>query len=140
MPPVDRFTVSLDTELLAAFDHYISRNGYENRSEAIRDMIRDLLLSSRPVPDAGTLAAVLTVACDSQAGETADHLRDCLLEHEEVVHGALHWPIDRRRDWLAIGLRGSAGRVQEVAGRVQAMRGIAHGHLSALPAQNHPVD
>ncbi|MBU0719490.1 MAG: hypothetical protein KJ749_14690, partial [Planctomycetes bacterium] len=54
----------------------------------------------------------------------------------EVVHGALHWPIDARRDWLAIGLRGSAGKVQEVAGRVQAMRGVAHGHLSAIPAQN----
>ncbi|MEK7732205.1 MAG: ribbon-helix-helix protein, CopG family, partial [Planctomycetota bacterium] len=45
--PVDRFTVSLDTELLAAFDHHIAAKGYENRSEAIRDLIRDLLTATQ---------------------------------------------------------------------------------------------
>ena len=45
MPQVDRFSVSLDTELLAAFDHHIAGKGYANRSEAVRDMIRDLLLA-----------------------------------------------------------------------------------------------
>ena len=44
---VDRFTVSLDTELLAAFDHHIASLGYENRSEAIRDLIRDELISEK---------------------------------------------------------------------------------------------
>ena len=133
MPQVDRFSVSLDTELLAAFDRHIAAKGYENRSEAIRDLIRDLLVSSRLQRGDEPVAAVLTVVCDHEAGETAGRLRACLAEHADLVFGSLHLPVDEGRDWLAIGLRGSVEQVQAVANEIQAMRGVTHGHLSVVP-------
>jgi CopG family nickel-responsive transcriptional regulator len=40
---MDRFTISLDEELAAAFDELIKQRGYTTRSEAVRDILRDLL-------------------------------------------------------------------------------------------------
>ncbi len=139
MPQIDRFTVSLDTELLAAFDRHLAARGYENRSEAIRDMIRDLLVTSRLQQGNEPVAAVLTVVCDHCVGEAAARLRACLNEHADLVHGSLHTPVDEHRDCLAIALRGSADRVQTVANQIQALRGLTHAHLSAVPTEASPA-
>jgi CopG family nickel-responsive transcriptional regulator len=43
MVDVVRFGVSLPAELLAAFDELISKKGYDSRSEAIRDLLRNYI-------------------------------------------------------------------------------------------------
>jgi CopG family nickel-responsive transcriptional regulator len=136
MPQVDRFSVSLDTELLAAFDRHIADWGYVNRSEAIRDMIRDLLVSNRLQRGDETIAAVLSVVCDHQESETSKRLRSSLVAQRELVAGSLSIPIDQHRDILAIGLTGCAGDVQNLANEIQAMRGVTHGRLSAVPLED----
>ena len=139
MPQVDRFSVSLDTELLAAFDLHIAAKGYENRSEAIRDMIRDLLVASRLQQGDEPVAAVLTVVCDHRVGEAAARLRACLNEHAHIVSGSLYTSVDDQRDLLAIALRGSVAQVQSLANRIQALRGLAHVRLSAVPTEARTV-
>ena len=62
MAQIDRFSVSLDAELLAAFDRHIAAKGYDNRSEAIRDLIRDLLITSRLKEGNDDVSAILTAA------------------------------------------------------------------------------
>ena len=136
MPHADRFTVSLDTELLAAFDHHITMRGYTNRSEAVRDLIRDLLLANRLPGGDQQVAAVLTLVCDHSVGETGNRLRTCLSQHGDLVAGSLHVLIDADRESVAVSLRGTAERVQAVADRIQAMRGISHGRLSAVPIES----
>ena len=135
MPYVDRFSVSLDTELLAAFDRHIASRGYENRSEAVRDMIRDLLTAARRVDGEESVGAMLTVVCDYRVGECASRLRTCLVAHSDVVAGSLHVTIDPNRDALAIALSGSAEQVRAVANKVQALRGISDASLTVIPAK-----
>ena len=133
MPYVDRFSVSLDTELLAAFDRHIADCGYENRSEAIRDMIRDLLVTTRLQQGNDPAAAILVAVCDHRQAEAPKRLRACLGGNVDVVLGSLQIPIDEHRDVWAIGLKGPADRVQAVANEVRSGRGVAHGHLLAIP-------
>ncbi len=97
MPQVDRFSVSLDTELLAAFDRHIAKRGYENRSEAIRDLIRDLLVASRMQQGDEPAAAILMLVCDHREGEAFKRLRSCLAAEADLVRGSLHMPIDEHR-------------------------------------------
>jgi len=133
MPPVDRFSVSLDTELLAAFDGYIADRGYHNRSEAIRDVMRDSLLASRPLRGRGQVVAALFAVCDHREGEIPKRLRACLAAHGELVAGWLTVPVDEHRDALIVGLRGEADPVQSLADEIQAMRGVTYGRFSAVP-------
>ena len=132
---IDRFSVSLDTELLAAFDRHIASKGYQNRSEAIRDMIRDLLVTSRRLEGDEPITAILTTVCDHHVGESAARLRACLAAHADIVLGSVYVNVDDHRDALAITLKGPAEMVQTVANEVQAMRGTMHGHLSVIPAE-----
>ncbi len=129
---VDRFTVSLDTELLAAFDRHIAAKGYENRSEAIRDLIREALLATQVRQGDETLRAFLTMVCDHRVSEGVKRLRACLTTESECVRGVLQLPIDEYCDGMAIALAGPADKVQAVADRLTAIRGVTHGKLSAL--------
>lgn len=135
MPPVDRFTVSLDTELLAAFDHHISARGYENRSEAIRDLIREVLTATRLQKGSEPVVAFLSMACDHRVGDAAKRIRACLQERVDLVLGVFTATIDVHRDGLSIALRGPSDRVHSLADQLQAMRGVTHGHLSAIPVK-----
>ena len=139
MPLIDRFSVSLDTELLAAFDRYIADHGYDNRSEAIRDLIRDLLISAKLESGDDEVSATLSFVCDQRESETPARLRVCLAEHRLMVRGSLSAPMDDHRDRVAVILAGSHEKVRAVADRIQAMRGITHGHLSAVPVRDSPL-
>ena len=131
--PVDRFTVSLDTELLAAFDHHIAAKGYENRSEAIRDLIRDLLTATQLQKGGEPVAAFLSMVCDHRVGESAKRIRTVLQGGGDLFLGVLTAPIDANRDGLSVALKGKSDRVHSLANELQAMRGVTHGHLSAVP-------
>ena len=133
MAQVDRFSVSLDTELLAAFDRHIAQKGYENRSEAVRDMIRDLLIAGRIPCGTEPIAGLLTVVVDHRENETAARLRAHLASRAQVVQSAMQTGVDANRDRYAIALRGPAEQVQTLANEIQAMRGVTHGHFSAVP-------
>jgi CopG family nickel-responsive transcriptional regulator len=133
MPQVDRFSVSLDTELLAAFDRHICARGYQNRSEAIRDLIRDLLVQTRLQRGDEAVAAFLTLVRNDREGEAHKRLRAALAEHVDMVVGSFHMPVDHHRDYVALGLKGPAERVQTTANQLQAMRGVTHGHLAVVP-------
>lgn len=131
--PVDRFTVSLDTELLAAFDHHIAARGYENRSEAIRDLIRDLLTAAQLQKGGEPVVAFLSMVCDHRVGESAKRIRSVLQEGGDLVLGILTAAIDADRDGHTVALKGPSDRVHSLANELQAMRGVTHGHLSAVP-------
>jgi len=131
--PVDRFTVSLDTELLAAFDHHIAARGYENRSEAIRDLIRDLLTATQLQKGGEPVVAFLNMVCDHRVGESANRIRAGLQRSGDLVLGILTAAIDADRDAIAVAMKGPSDRVHALANELQAMRGVTHGRLSAVP-------
>ncbi len=133
MPTVDRFTVSLDTELLAAFDQFIAGRGYDNRSEAVRDMIRDLLVAERMTTGREHVSAFLTSVCDHRAGDAFQRVRGLLRATGEIVSGWLNLPIDDHHDAMAIAFRGPSDRVRITAEQIEALRGVSHGRLSVLP-------
>ena len=57
---MDRFTISLNEDLAEQFDELIRQKGYQNRSEAVRDMLRTELefarLERHEAPDAAAAA------------------------------------------------------------------------------------
>jgi len=136
---MDRFTVSLDTELLAAFDAHLARRGYENRSEAIRDLIRDLLVAPR-LADRNTPAiAVITVVCDHEEATAYERMRSVLLEHGDVVLGSLCRTLEAHHDLFAIMVKGSAAQVERISDRLRAIRGVGFCHVATIPNDAVPA-
>ena len=134
MSRVDRFSVSLDTELLAAFDGFIADRGYSNRSEAVRDMIRDWLSSKPTGQGQAVVVGAMTAVCDHSIGPLATRLRAMLCDDVDVIAGISSVPLTADRELIAITFRGPGDRVEQVAGRIGALRGIAHAHWRLFPA------
>lgn len=131
MGEVTRFGVSLDGKLLRQFDRLIVRKGYANRSEAIRDLIRESLV--RDQWELGTEEAVgtITLVYDHATRDLADKLTDLQHAHYESIVSTLHVHLDPHHCLEVLVLRGTARTLKEIADRLIGTRGVKHGTFSA---------
>lgn len=131
MSGVMRFGVSLDESLLAKFDRVIGRKGYTNRSEAIRDLIRDSLV--REQWELGTEQAVgtITLVYSHDVPDLADRLTDLQHAHYRSIISALHVHLDPHHCLEVLVLRGKAKDLKAIADRLIGTRGVKHGTFSA---------
>jgi CopG family transcriptional regulator, nickel-responsive regulator len=90
MAELTRVTISLEENLLEAFDKLIASKGYATRSEAIRDLIRDLLIRQEARSHDGEQVAVVTMVYDHHARELAAKLIDKQHHHHDLVVSTLH--------------------------------------------------
>lgn len=133
MAYLDRFGVSMDTELLAAFDRYLAGQGYANRSEALRDLVRAQLTSSQVRSGDAAVAGVLTFLCQPEEADAAGRIRACLTEQAELVAGSLHLPLKGGQELQVLVLRGRGEEVESITHQLQALRGVTHAQLSLIP-------
>ena len=131
MGEVTRFGVSLDEKLLRQFDRLIVRKGYANRSEALRDLIRESLV--RDQWELGTEEAVgtITLVYDHDTRDLADKLTDLQHAHYESIVSTLHVHLDPHHCLEVLVLRGPARALKEIADRLIGTRGVKHGTFSA---------
>jgi CopG family nickel-responsive transcriptional regulator len=131
MGQLTRFGVSLDDALLGQFDRMIQRKGYTNRSEALRDLIREGLV--REQWELGTEAAVgtLTLVYDHEVRELADRLTDLQHAHYQDIVSTLHVHLDAHHCLEVLVLRGKAAALKAIADRLIGTRGVKHGTFSA---------
>jgi CopG family transcriptional regulator, nickel-responsive regulator len=127
MAELSRIGVSIDSELLERFDSYIGRKGYENRSEAFRDLIRDRLVESAVV--AGNVVGTVTLIYDHHTRLLPEKLTDLQHEYHDVVISTLHAHLDHERCLEVVILRGKSKRVQQLADRLISIKGVQHGRL-----------
>ncbi len=131
MSGVMRFGVSLDESLLAKFDRVIARKGYTNRSEAIRDLIRDNLV--REQWELGTELAVgtITLVYSHDVPDLSDRLTDLQHAHYRSIISVLHVHLDPHHCLEVLVLRGKAKDLKAIADRLIGTRGVKHGTFSA---------
>jgi CopG family nickel-responsive transcriptional regulator len=123
MSDLVRFGVAMDRALLSEFDDRIAARGYENRSEALRDLIRAEL--TRAAWDSGALvAATLTVVYSNDARELVTRLTDLEADQRGLVASSLRVPLDPPRILEVMVLRGAASALGVFAGRVGGTRGV----------------
>jgi CopG family nickel-responsive transcriptional regulator len=132
MAELTRISISLEEALLAAFDRNAAARGYTNRSEAIRDLIRDHLIraESRGGSGGGEQVAVVTLVYDHHARELAAKLIDKAHHHHELVVSALHVHLGERHCLEVSVLRGPARKVRHLGEEMLATRGVLHGEIT----------
>ncbi|MFA5028904.1 MAG: nickel-responsive transcriptional regulator NikR [Candidatus Methylomirabilota bacterium] len=131
MSQVTRFGVSLEANLLERFDRIIARKGYTNRSEALRDLIRESLV--REQWEAGTAEAVgtVTLVYSHDVPDLADKLTDLQHAHYRTIVSTLHVHLDPHHCLEVLVLRGKARELKAIADRLIGTRGVKHGTFSA---------
>jgi CopG family nickel-responsive transcriptional regulator len=128
MSKLIRTGVSLEDDLLAEFDRLIAKRGYANRSEAVRDLIRETLLnetveSNRPV------VGTLTLVYDHHVPNLAQKLTEVQHAAGAMVLAATHVHLDHHYCLEVIIMKGRGKEIQAVADGMRALRGVELGKL-----------
>lgn len=128
---LERVGISLEDELLQQFDGLIAEKGYVNRSEAVRDLIRDALVqrewSRSEAKD--ERVAVVTLVYDHDASSLAHKLAHIQHENFRAVVSSLHVHLDPHNCLEVLVLRGNAREVLRMGEGLIAAKGVKHGKV-----------
>jgi len=126
---ITRFGVSIEPELIKKFDKQIKKEGYVNRSEAIRDLIRKNLIKEENKDPDTEIIGTLTMIYDHHVGSLTDKLLDLQHDHTKEILVTTHVHIDHNNCLEVLVLKGKIKNVQELADNIKALKGIKHGEL-----------
>lgn len=129
MAELSRIGVSIDADLLRRFDSYISDKGYQNRSEAFRDLIRDRLVDSAVIGPNAFVVGTVTLIYDHHTRLLPEKLTDIQHEHHDIIISTMHAHLDHENCLEVIVLRGKSKDVQRLADRLISTKGVQHGRL-----------
>ncbi|MBC7699550.1 nickel-responsive transcriptional regulator NikR [Aquabacterium sp.] len=134
-----RLTISIDDELADAFENLVQDRGYENRSEAFRDLLRQELgekhLATQP---RGPCVATLTYLYNHHERQLATRLNDMQHEHHELTVSTMHAHLDHDHCIETVILKGKTDAVRSFAQAVIAQPGVTHGQLHIVPVSKTP--
>jgi CopG family nickel-responsive transcriptional regulator len=123
-----RTGLSLERHLLERFDKAIHRKGYRNRSEAIRDLIREHLVQEQ-ANENRTMVGTLTMVYDHHRPKLSEKLIDAQHHAAPKVLAATHVHLDQHNCLEVIIMKGKAGEVRHLADHLLSLRGVKHGRL-----------
>ena len=130
---LERFTVSLDAGLAAEFDRLIAERGYRNRSEAVRDLLREALERSRQAAGAeGHCVANLSYVYNHHERDLAERLTALQHGQHDLTVATMHAHLDHEHCLESVILRGATAAVRAFADAMTAERGVRHGQLNLV--------
>jgi CopG family nickel-responsive transcriptional regulator len=124
-----RFGISLDNQLLKAFDKHIERKKYPNRSEAIRDLIRDQLVGQEWSDNRETVGTI-TLVYDHHKPDLVRQLTDAQHQFGSLIISNTHVHLDHHHCLEVIIVRGKSANVQTLANSLISTKGVMHGKLT----------
>ena len=133
MSKTTRFAVSLDSELLDSFDRVIESQGYSSRSEAIRDLIRDKLVTQNWDEKAEAVGTI-TLIFNHHLYSLSDDITAKQHEHHALIISSMHLHLDHDNCLEIIAVRGKGEKIQQLANSLITMKGVKHGKLTLTTA------
>ncbi|MCC7341562.1 MAG: nickel-responsive transcriptional regulator NikR [Bryobacterales bacterium] len=129
MSMLSRIGVAIEEDLLARFDEHIGKLGYENRSEAFRDLVRAALTEAAAQNDKEMAVGSLTLLYDHHVPQLSGKLTEIQHESESKILSTMHLHITHSLCLEVIVLRGRAGELRALAGSLGSLRGVQHAKL-----------
>lgn len=127
---MERYTISVEDELAAKFDAFIQAQGYKNRSEAVRDLIRDKLEQERQeVQPDSECVGTLSYVYNHHERDLARRLTQTHHGHHDLSVSTLHVHLDHDNCLENVVLKGKTPDVQAFADSIISQPGVKHGRL-----------
>ena len=137
---MQRVTITLDDALMEELDAIIAARGYQNRSEAIRDLARaGMREAAEDVGQKRECVAALVYTYDHAARQLSKRLTTAYHEHHELSLASLHVHLDHDTCLEVTVLKGKTEDVQQFGEHVIAERGVRHGKIVRMPVELAPT-
>jgi CopG family nickel-responsive transcriptional regulator len=135
MEHIERIGVSLDKNLLTDFDKLIAKKGYQSRSEAIRDLIREQLSTDKASNPKATAIAVVCLVYDHHATRLMQKLTHLQHSHLLQTISSLHIHLDEHNCMEVIILKGKVGEIINTAEKILSTKGVSLGKINMISAE-----
>jgi len=129
MSELVRFGVSIDAGLLDRYDQLIAGKGYVNRSEAVRDLIRNALVEEQWQQSKEEIVGTVTLVYDHHTRELSQRLTRHQHERHEAILASLHVHLDEHNCLETVVIRGDSSQVRKLADELIGTKGVKHGRL-----------
>ena len=130
---MQRITMTLTDDLAAELDRFMADSGAQNRSEAIRDLLRRGLLTRPDAPEAAPCLGVLSFTADHGLRNLGAKLSQGRLDRHDQTIAALSVPLDHHSSLEIAVMRGRLGEIRTLAEALFLERGVIHGHAALIP-------
>lgn len=125
-----RFSVAMPEDLLVKFDCLVARRGLaKNRSEVIRDLVREALVEDECATPGRIVMGTLTIVYNHHANDLQEKLHHIQHAYLELIVSSIHVHIDEDNCLEVIILKGETGLVQDVANLIIGTKGVKTGRL-----------
>jgi len=125
-----RFGVSVEKNLLASFDELISRKGYANRSEALRDLVRDHLVEEEWKVEKKEMIGTITIVYNHHTRGLSDTLIDLQHHFHNLIISTMHLHMDEDNCLEVLVVKGMVDKIKSIADKLISTRGVKHGKLT----------
>jgi CopG family nickel-responsive transcriptional regulator len=137
MSDIVRFSVSIEEDLLERFDQYCEQGRFATRSEAIRQILRDVLTQESWKSASQAAVATLTLVYDHHRTNLTERMLELQHKHVDMVVSTLHVHLSHDLCLEVIILRGEAGKLQEMAAELGGLKGIHKAQLVLAASEPH---
>jgi len=125
-----RFSVAMPEDLLIRFDRLVARRGLaKNRSEVVRDLVRDALVEDDCAMPGVEVMGTLTIVFDHHASDLQEKLHAIQHDCFDSIVSAMHVHVDEHTCLEVIVMRGETGFVQDIANLILGTKGVQNGKL-----------
>jgi CopG family nickel-responsive transcriptional regulator len=129
MSEISRFGVSINTKLLESFDKLITEKGYPNRSEAIRDLIRDHLVENEWKEENRETVGVITLVYSHELRTLTDNLASLQHHDYKAIISTMHIHLDEHNCLEVLVVKGKNKNIKNISDRLIGTKGVKHGRL-----------
>jgi len=130
MSGLTRFGVSIPDSLLGDFDRLIARKGYQNRSEAIRDLIRDSLVTEEWREGKKEMVGTISLVYSHHTRELSGILTKMQHDHYQTILSTLHIHLDEHNCLEVLAVKGKGEEIKKIGDRLVGTKGVKHGKIS----------
>jgi CopG family nickel-responsive transcriptional regulator len=128
----------MDEELLGRFDELVARRGIAtNRSEAVRDLVRDALVDEQWEAPDEEIVGTITMVFDHHANDLAEKLDSLQHAHHDMVVSSMHVHLDAHNCLEVIVVRGASADIRAIAETLLGTKGVKHGKLVTTTTGRH---
>lgn len=125
---VKRFGVSLEEDLLNSLDELVKKNQFPNRSQAVRFLIKKILVEEKWEGNKEVAGAIVLVY-DHHKRELQNKSTSIQHDYHDLILSVQHVHLDHSNCLETITVKGKAKRLIQLADQLIALKGISHGKL-----------
>lgn len=128
--------MSMEESLLNRFDQLIGEQGYENRSEAVRDLVRTALVNHNWEDDEQIVAGSVLIFYDHHQRDLMQELTEIQHEMHDQILATTHFHIDRNNCLEIIVVKGKVKNIRYFSDQLISLKGVKYGKFTVSPLEN----